>query len=505
MTTPLLDPAGIDRFRTALAPFTVDGVHEFLDLPGEAALRRGDLAGVGRRALAGGGRLGTLIRLFLLGEEVDEGSARMSLAPLELAEAQRGGLVEVSAGGVRARLDVRPYAEAGPGASGPWWVVSDFGSDVRPGPLAADHVLGIGSAALTLAQATIQDPVSSALDIGTGCGVQALHLGGHARTVTATDISPRALSLAATTAALSGVHWDLRQGSFLEPVAGEQFDRIVANPPFVVSPGRTSAFGGYDYRDSGLSGDAANRKLVEGLPDVLSPGATAQLLANWMITSEEPWDDRVAGWVRGRGCDAWIWQREAAEPAEYVTLWLRDAGELPGTDRYQVRYDEWLDWFEQTGTLAVGMGLITLWHTGRDDPIVVCEDVRQVLDQPIGRWLPAWHARQAWLADRSDAILLGSALRAADGVVRTRHDVLTSAGWQAELATLRQTGGMRWEVETDDAIAAVLAGCDGSTPLGTLLALLAATSGDATEDIATAALPVVRDLVGRGFLEPVQP
>jgi methylase of polypeptide subunit release factors len=113
-------------------------------------------------------------------------------------------------------------------------VVSDFGSDVRPGPLAPEHVLGIGTASLTLAQATPRSPVGRALDVGTGSGVQALHLGLHAEHVVATDISPRALRLAATTAALSGQKWDLRPGSLLAPVEGERFELVVANPPFVV-------------------------------------------------------------------------------------------------------------------------------------------------------------------------------------------------------------------------------------------------------------------------------
>jgi hypothetical protein len=98
---------------------------------------------------------------------------------------------------------------------------------------------------------------------------------------------------------------------------------------------------------------------------------------------------------------------------------------------------------------------------------------------------------------------LDSVLRCADGVVRTRHDVRSAEGWRTELGTVRQITGMRWEIETDDAVAAVIAGCDGDTPLGVLLAVLAATYGTATDEVVAAALPVVRDLVARGFLEPV--
>ena len=46
-----------------------------------------------------------------------------------------------------------------------------------------------------------------------------------------------ALALAAATARLNGMSWDLRPGSLFEPVAGERFDLIVSNPPFVVGSG----------------------------------------------------------------------------------------------------------------------------------------------------------------------------------------------------------------------------------------------------------------------------
>ena len=41
---------------------------------------------------------------------------------------------------------------------------------------------------MTLARAVIRSPVERALDIGTGCGIQALHLSQHAGSVVATDI-----------------------------------------------------------------------------------------------------------------------------------------------------------------------------------------------------------------------------------------------------------------------------------------------------------------------------
>ena len=484
-----------------LAGFTTETVHEALGPVGRAAQERGDVAGAARalRELPRGEPIATLISLFLLGMAVPEQEADAALRTVSAAG--RGALMARDGESVRARLEVRPYGESSGAA---WWVVSDFGSDVRPGPLADDHVLGIGGASLNLAQATIREPVELALDIGTGCGIQALHLGQHAQHVVATDLSERALQLAATTAALSGQEWDLRQGSLLEPVADERYDQIVANPPFVVSPGLSAGRGGHDYRDSGLAGDEVCRELISGLPGLLRPGGRASLLANWVIPHDGDWAARLDGWLTGRGCDAWVWQREVLGVGEYVSLWLRDAGEVPGTPRWTSRYDAWAGWFEEAGIPAVGMGLVTLWRTdsGPRSEIVRCEDVPQAVEQPAGAHLPGWIRRQRWLALRDDTVLLGERLQAAPDLVREQFDVHSSDGWTPAGIRLRQSYGMRWELDSDESIAGLVGASTGHVPLGFVIEMLAMRVDAEPDDVATAVLPVVRDLVSRGFLEP---
>lgn len=497
MTTPILPLPVLDRLGHGVrAHYTSQQVAEALGLPGQAALSRADLTGA-ERVVRGDSPTEVLIRLFLLGRPVAASEAARALAPLTVEEAVGSGLLaRPDTELVLAALDLRPYSEA----DGPdWWVLSDLGADVRPGRLQPEHVLGIGQAATTLAQATIRRPVARALDIGTGSGVQALHLSRHAHSVTGTDVSGRALAFAAANAVLNGLRWQLRSGSLLEPVLGEEFDLVVCNPPFIVGPGFTADDVGFTYRDSGFSSDSVSRRLLQGLPGVLAPTGTAQLLANWVIDAGGNWRERIAGWLPEHGVDAWIWQREVAEPGEYVALWLRDGGEQPGTETWRRRYEEWLDWFARQQVVAVGMGLVNLRRTDRPSRIV-CEDVPQAYQAPIGPAIADWFDRSAWLAS---ADLLAARLTAATDLVLTTRSMLAGEdGWQTRLTQLSQSSGMRWELEADQAVSALVAACTGTVPVGVLLDLIAETLDLGAADVRLALTPVVRDLIGRGFLVP---
>jgi hypothetical protein len=67
---------------------------------------------------------------------------------------------------------------------------------------------------------------------------------------------------------------------------------------------------------------------------------------------------------------------------------------------------------------------------------------------------------------------------------------------------LRQTAGLCREGQADEAVAAIAAACDGTRPLGAVLAETARSAGADPSDLTRAALPVVHRLVERGFLLP---
>lgn len=126
----------------------------------------------------------------------------------------------------------------------------------------------------------------AALDVGTGSGAIALALAdeGLARTVVATDISAQALAAARRNAQAAGVTGvDFRSGHLLEPIAGEAFDLILSNPPYVTDDEwRSTAPEVREWEPrralaAGADGLGVIRELVPAMMGALRPGGWAGL------------------------------------------------------------------------------------------------------------------------------------------------------------------------------------------------------------------------------------
>ncbi|WP_132993774.1 DUF7059 domain-containing protein [Gordonia zhaorongruii] len=497
---PLADPNLVDALGTSLraASFTSDGVDELLGEHASAALVGGTwwpALRETRRAPGERQSLAILIRLFLLGSTEPEPAVAAALPDIAVDDLVAAGVVERAEGGsVRALLDIHPHGSD----EADYLVVADQDASMRPAAVAHDHVLGIGGASMSLAQGVIRTPVRRALDLGTGCGVQALHMDSHCDEIVATDTNPRALSLAAATAQLNEMKWDLREGSLYEPVEGETFDLIVSNPPFVVGTGTQD----YIYRDSGVVGDGVSRQLIENAGDHLNPGGVAQMLCNWIVYDEESWDERVRSWVQASGLDAWVVQRELADPISYVSLWVSDAGES-AADAAR-RGSQWLDWFESEGVVGIGMGLVTLRKpTQVRAPDVVIEEITAAGQEVTGFETQAWWKRRDYLRSTSDDELLAERLSTSPVFLETQS-LPGEDGWQQIGSTVTRPGGPGAVLGVDEVLTALLAGCRGQVPLGALIDLLAGFHDVDADALAHAAMPSIRDAIGRGILYAAQ-
>lgn len=489
--------------------------------PGEA-LRRGHRVPA-ERALASADdadrALAVLLRFLLLGRPVAAADLAAALPRLGVDGAIALGLgasvaaTEMATGaGADARLvqpliDLRPYAFADAAGDGEWWIASDPGELSVGGALPEDHVLGIGGASTTLSRLLLQRPARRTLDLGTGSGIQALHAARFSELVVATDISERALALARFTAVLNDVddRIEFRSGSLYEPVRGERFDRIVSNPPFVITP-RTDGVPNYEYRDGGLVGDGIVEQVVRGAADHLEPGGIAQFLANWEYRDGADGLDRVVDWLADTGLEYWIIEREQQDPSEYAETWIRDGGTRPGTAEFEALHAAWLDDFAQRRVGSIGFGYVLLRRpeAGRAPTLTRAERRHGAAGENPGG-LGGHLELVLEASDLVDALdddgLRALALEVAPDVTEERHH--WPGAEQPTVILLRQGGGFGRIVDAGTAIAALVGAADGTLPLGVLSDAIA----DLLEVDAAAlwreVAPEVRELVHDGMLRPV--
>lgn len=466
--------------------FTVDGVQQLLGAVGSSALARDELAPVHRVLRRDTSPLGVAIQLFLLANPVDSQDAANLLGPLS----EMCDLLEVSGSQVRSHVEIAPH-EAD---ELDWWIAADWPTGRLHAELPPEHVLGVGGASVMLAQSTVRLPVHSALDIGTGCGIQAFHLAQHAEHVIGTDISARCLEFARYNSELNDIEVELRQGSLLTPVEGQRFDAVVSNPPFVIAAPESAR---HTYRDSGQGGDGLCGELVSRVHEHLNDGGYAQLLANWEITDPADWSLHPRQWLADSPLDAWVLQREVQDPSAYVSTWLTDAGDAFGGS-YTRHYDQWVTELEERRVLGIGFGLINLRASGAGLPLRVMQHADHPLRQPIGADIARWFAAHDLVGRNPGEALLTLPLQSGRDARITREQSLQDSS--AVAITVWREQGLAWSAPIDEFGADLLEAADGSQPFGAVVAAVAARWSIEQPSLSEQVLPFVARLVVEGFL-----
>lgn len=508
--------------------YTVDGVAELLGDDASRALDRDQTVPAALLLRTNSSPLATVVKLWLLAQEVPADELSRALPATGIEVLVELGMLEAAdhPAMVRAAVDLRPYgwpATEDGGSDTNLWVASDLGAHQRPGVLRKDHVLGIGQASLTLAQGTMRREVERALDLGTGCGIQLFHLLHHAQTVVATDISERALAftrfnLVLNASALNLVDTDfdpanksarvsLRLGSLLEPVAGEHFDLVVSNPPFVITPrhhGEQSSEQ-FTYRDGGMAGDAIVESLVRDLPGVLKPGGTAQMLGNWEVSNKETadgasslhWKDRPEGWL-APGIEAWFIQREQVSPGGYAETWLQDASQGRDSAAYANAYEDYLLDFASRNVAGIGFGYILLRRPAEDEIADAprFEEILYPIEQPVGPHLADALDRTQWLKRHPD--LTFEYLLVASDVTEERHQ--KPGAEHPGVILLRQGAGLRRTNLLSTELAGFVSACDGDLTAGQIIGALAVLLERDDAEFIQSLAAEVRNLVRDGFL-----
>ena len=116
-------------------------------------------------------------------------------------------------------------------------------------------------------------------DLGTGSGAIAVSIAceGPEAKVTAVDVSPAALAVARENAERLGARVEFRHSDWFAGLAGEQFELIVSNPPYVAAQDPHLSQNGLPFEPNGALTDGGDglsclRTIIEGAPAHLVPG-----------------------------------------------------------------------------------------------------------------------------------------------------------------------------------------------------------------------------------------
>lgn len=476
--------------RLSEADYTVSGITRLLD-EDTVTFTPADIP-IHERRLTSSSPISTLVALFLLGLTVDPEKATQALAPLRLGRLEELGLVEPTSGGIRALVELFPYQNlvlACDRKRGP-----DDGDEGR------DFVYGMSPSTELLANLTVRRRAGATLDLGTGCGVQALVAARHSEQVTGVDINPRALNFAAFNALLNGIsNVEWREGNLFEPVRGRTFDLIVCNPPFIVSPSVDSL-----YRDSGHPGDSLCRGIVKEAPDFLREGGFAQVEVSWVFAPDEVWSAPLRGWVEGTGSDAWLLRYRTVDALTYAAdanrpVWLRDLA------RYRQALDRWMAYYRGSGIEVFGIGMIVLRRRSGGTNWIRADELPDPI-RPAGDHILRVFRTQDYLQGlASDQAFLESTFALVGDHSLHQNLVCRDGRWQTEEMGLTMQNGLAYRGTIDPPTAHLLSRLDGRRPLGEILAEVAgskAITGAALASYTSGAVRALRVLLELGFVVP---
>ncbi len=434
--------------------------------------------------------LETLFRLFYLGMATEAAATRRALQPMALEQWVEAGMVEVAKESVVPSIRIVPYQGL--------LLACDI-SQQSPRKKHPDSVMGVTQSSFALVNSTIRRHVRRTLDLGTGCGVQSFLAAGHSERIVAVDSNPRACNFATFNARLNGfTNIDFFEGDLYEPVQGQQFDLVVMNSLFVISPEfRTH------YQNSGTTGDQFCQKIVRQVPPFLREGGYCQVLCEWAHVEGQKWQDRLASWFEGTGCDVWVMRTETRSPTAYTYFWNQGKTSHP---EFPQIYNNWMAYYKRERIERISSGLITMRRSSGRPNWFRVGDAPEKVWGPLGDEITRVFELFDFLMDtREDRTLLNERLQVSPDVRYEPQYKPSAQGWRLRNGQLRRTQGFCYTCSVDPQTANLVLGCNGQLRVGDLLSGLAAQRKVTLESIAPTCLANIRRLIGRGFLLPVRP
>jgi hypothetical protein len=334
------------------------------------------------------------------------------------------------------------------------------------------------------------------LDIGTGSGVLAVLASGFAEHVMGTDVNELAISYARFNAALNGVaNVHFVAGSGFDPVQGQKFSRILANPPFFIS-----ASNRFIYSDSPLHLDGFTLELLTQASNYLADDGIFQMICEWVQIEGEPWQDRLRRCTTNSGCDLFVLLGPHITPIDYSEKRFQEAGTLYSNGRRE-SIDERLHYLRQHRVEYIVSGIITLHkRTGVNWFAAVPGDISQKLGTAIEERMHALtflreHNQNEWLDMR---------LRFAPDTSVTQTTTYGHHGWEVTNVELRKPDGILDMLKIDVPVLRAVELFDGKNTLADIISKTMELLGLPREEAHSRCLALAKRLLQSGFVHPVE-
>ena len=428
--------------------------------------------------------LNTLLRLFWLGRAVEIGIVSRLVPEDFLHLLFESKLLRQDGEMVRADVMLLPVDE--------FLVVADHPFAFERAE--ADLVLWPNPTSRFLGRFTIRNHAGATLDLGAGSGILSLWAGKHSDKVVATDLNPRATSFVEFNARLNGFdNIEALTGESFAAVEGRRFDLIVCNPPFFISP-RSE----YLFCDNPLDLDNLVRDLLGKAGSYLNEGGYLQMLCEWAQLSGQPWEERVAGWLEGTGCDAWIMKGLTQAPEEYAQQRIRET--VSDATRDEEIYEGYMTYYRERRVEAIHDGLIVMRRRTGDNWIRI-EEVPKTPTGALGDLVTATFAAHDFLREiESDEQLLALRPKLAPHVRLEQICEPSHGQWKAESLTLKLMSGFPFFMATLPLVADFLVNCDGEKTVEQVITGFAAAVEAPFDTVQRECLGIIRKLIERGFV-----
>jgi predicted methyltransferase len=423
-----------------------------------------------------------LTRLFHAGEPVEIDVCRRVL-PIEIvAHLLETEMVRENGGRLEPVCALIPFRNL---------LIACDGPTLRKGH--RDVVLGPSASTDLVSRFNVGGPSAATLDFGTGSGYLALEAASYSDNVVATDVNPRAIEFTNFNAALNGTrNVTAIPGDFLEPVTGREFTRIIANPPFFLTPTRH-----YTYSDSPLELDGFCRALAREAPAYLSNGGFFQMTAEWVQIKGQPWQARLQEWMESGPCDAMAITVAQFSPVRYTERRVSEMYDLIGSLPDGI-VEQRMKYFTERNVELILGGVITMRKRSGANWFVTlpCESSGFVGAAVLRRF-------QAldYLGSHSEADILEKCYAFVDGVALNQKRRFDAQEWHLDSITMTSDSGFGETLRMDDRVANFIPLFDGKRTVAEVAAFVSSSLSWPIDMAHQRCIALTRRLLQSGYIQ----